>query len=519
MISTELVDLSRLQFAATALYHYLFVPLTLGLSMLLVAMEACYVVTGKQVYKDMVKFWGKLFGINFALGVTTGITMEFQFGTNWSYYSHYVGDIFGAPLAIEGLMAFFLESTFIGLFFFGWTRLKKGTHFLCTFLMALGSNLSALWILVANGWMQFPTGAEFNYQTMRMELTDFFGVFLSPWAQVKFLHTVAAGYCTGAAFVLAISAYYLLKDRDMDFARRSFRIAAVFGLISAILTAQFGDESGYQVAKDQPAKLASMEAIWETEPAPASMGLVAWADPELKKNTFEITIPWLAGILSTRSLDTPIPGLNQIIAENKTRITQGVVAVKALEALRKDMNNKEALATFEAHKQDLGYGLLTKQFQPDINKVTEADIQKAADASIPYSVNAMFYAFRLMAGTGVALLLIFGLSVYYSFKRTAAEKRWLLWAALLSVPLPWLACEAGWFVAEYGRQPWTIWGILPTHLSVSSLSVESLWGSLGSLVVLYTGLLIVEAWLMVRFAKLGPSVLGTGAYHHEQAAK
>ena len=334
MISTELVDLSRLQFAATAMYHYLFVPLTLGLSMLLVAMEACYVVTGKQVYKDMVKFWGKLFGINFALGVTTGITMEFQFGTNWSYYSHYVGDIFGAPLAIEGLMAFFLESTFIGLFFFGWSRLKKGTHLLCTFLMALGSNLSALWILVANGWMQNPVGATFNYQTMRMEMTNFFDVFLSPWAQAKFFHTVSAGYCTGAAFVLAISAWYMLKGRDMDFAKRSFRIAAVFGLVAAIFTAQQGDESGYLVAQDQPAKIAAMEGLWETEPAPAPMALIAFADPELKKNTFEITIPWLAGILSTRSLDKQIPGLNQIIAENKERITQGVVAVKALEQLR-----------------------------------------------------------------------------------------------------------------------------------------------------------------------------------------
>ena len=516
MISTELVDLSRLQFAATAMYHYLFVPLTLGLSMLLVAMEACYLVTGKQVYKDMVKFWGKLFGINFALGVTTGITMEFQFGTNWSYYSHYVGDIFGAPLAIEGLMAFFLEST---LFFFGWNRLKKGTHFLCTFLMALGSNLSALWILVANGWMQYPTGAEFNYQTMRMEMTNFFDVFLSPWAQAKFFHTVSAGYCTGAAFVLAISAYYILKNRDLDFAKRSFRIAAVFGLVATKITVQQGDESGYLVAQDQPAKLASMEGIWHTDPAPAPMALLAWADPEQKKNTFEITVPWVAGILSTRSLDKTLPGLNDIIAQNKERITQGVVAVQALEKLRKDPKDEQAKNIFEQHKKDLGFGLLTKKYQPDSAKVTEEDIQKAADDSIPYSVNSMFYAFRIMAGTGVALLLVFGLSVYYSVRRVVAQKRLWLRLVLFAVPLPWIACEAGWFVAEYGRQPWTIWEILPTHLSVSSLSVGSLWGSLGSLVVLYTGLLIVEAWLMVRFAKLGPSALGTGAYHHEQAAK
>ena len=304
-----------------------------------------------------------------------------------------------------------------------------------------------------------------------------------------------------------------------DFAKRSFRIAAVFGLVAAIFTAQQGDESGYLVAQDQPAKIAAMEGLWETEPAPAPMALIAFADPELKKNTFEITIPWLAGILSTRSLDKQIPGLNQIIAENKERITQGVVAVKALEQLRKNPNDAQARATFEEHKKDLGFGLLTKKYQPDTNKVTEAQIQQAANDSIPYSINSMFYAFRIMAGAGVALLLIFGLSVYYSLRRVAAEKRLWLKLVLFAVPLPWIACEAGWFVAEYGRQPWTIWEILPTHLSVSSLSVGSLWGSLGALVFLYTGLLIVEAWLMVRFAKLGPSSLGTGAYHHEQAAK
>lgn len=519
MLSTELVDLSRLQFAATAMYHYLFVPLTLGLSMILVAMEACYLKTGKQVYKDMVKFWGKLFGINFALGVTTGITMEFQFGTNWSYYSHYVGDIFGAPLAIEGLMAFFLESTFIGLFFFGWDKVKKGTHFLCTILMALGSNLSALWILVANGWMQYPAGASFSYQTMRMEMNDFFSVILSPWAQTKFFHTITAGYATGAAFVLAISAWYLLKGRDIDFAKRSFRVAACFGFCASLLAAWQGDESGYLAAQDQPAKLAAMEGMWETEPAPAAMALVAFADPEKQENTFEIKVPYLAGILATRSFDKTVPGLKEIIAENKAKVASGVIAVGALEQLRKDPNNAEVKALFEQHKKDLGFGLLTKKYQNDPAKVTEADIQKAANDSIPYSIDAMFYAFRLMAGVGVALILIFGLSLWYAYKRVIDKKHWLLKLAVISVPLPWLACEAGWFVAEYGRQPWTIWEILPTHLSVSSLSVGSVWGSLASLVVLYTGLLIVEAWLMIRFAKLGPSSLGTGAYHHEQAAK
>ncbi len=247
MISSELVDLSRLQFAFTSMYHFLFVPLTLGLSFMLVVMEACYVVTGREVYKDMTRFWGKLFGINFALGVATGITMEFQFGTNWAYYSHYVGDIFGAPLAIEGLMAFFLESTMVGLFFFGWNRLSKGGHLAVTFLMALGTNLSALWILIANAWMQYPAGSEFNFVTMRMEMANFWEVVTSPWAQAKFMHTINAGYMTGAMFVLSISAWYLIKGRDIDFAKKSIRLAACFGFIATLLTIHMGDESGYLV--------------------------------------------------------------------------------------------------------------------------------------------------------------------------------------------------------------------------------------------------------------------------------
>ena len=241
MISESVVDLSRLQFAMTALYHFLFVPLTLGLSVILAIMESVYVMTGKAVYKDMVKFWGKLFGINFALGVTTGLTMEFQFGTNWAYYSHYVGDIFGAPLAIEGLMAFFLESTFIGLFFFGWERLSQRQHLAVTWLVALGSNLSALWILIANGWMQNPVGAEFNIETMRMELVSFSALLFNPVAQVKFVHTVASGYVTGAVFVLAISSFYLLKKRDQGFARRSFAIASAFGLAAIASVIVLGD--------------------------------------------------------------------------------------------------------------------------------------------------------------------------------------------------------------------------------------------------------------------------------------
>ncbi|HAF55645.1 MAG TPA: cytochrome bd-I ubiquinol oxidase subunit CydA, partial [Thauera sp.] len=314
MVSEQLVDLSRLQFAATAMYHFLFVPLTIGMVWMLVIMESVYVMTGKTIYKDMTRFWGKLFGINFALGVTTGITLEFQFGTNWAYYSHYVGDIFGAPLAIEGLMAFFLESTFIGLFFFGWDRLSRQQHLLVTILMAVGTNLSALWILIANGWMQNPVGSEFSYETMRMELTDFWAVVFNPVAQGKFVHTVSAGYVTGAMFVLSISAWYLLRGRDVEFAKRSFRIAAAFGFASICSVIVLGDESGYALGEAQQTKLAAMEAMWETEPAPASFNVIALPNEAEMKNDFAIHIPWVMGLIGTRSLDKELPGLNQIYA-------------------------------------------------------------------------------------------------------------------------------------------------------------------------------------------------------------
>lgn len=515
MIPSDLVDLSRLQFALTAMYHFLFVPLTLGLSFMLVVMEVTYVVTGKEMYKDMTRFWGKLFGINFALGVATGITMEFQFGTNWAYYSHYVGDIFGAPLAIEGLMAFFLESTFIGLFFFGWDRLSKGKHLLATCLMALGSNLSALWILVANAWMMDPVGSEFNFQTMRMEMTNFWAVVTSEWAQAKFAHTIAGGYMTGAMFVMALSAFYLLRRQDVAFAKSSFRLAAVFGTVAALLTIHMGDESGYLVTRDQPTKIAAMEAIWETHEAPAPMTLFAIPDQEARTNHAQIDFPWVMGLIGTRSLSTEIPGINALEAQAKARIENGIKAVTTLEALRKDPTNETLRNDFLAVKDDLGYGLLLKRYTEDVSTATPEMIAKAAADTIP-SVAPMFWAFRLMVGSGLAMALVFVLGFYFSAKNRIAEQRTLLKLTFLALPLPWLACEAGWFVAEYGRQPWTIYNVLPTHLSVSSLSAGDVLGSLIGFVVLYSALLVVEMWLMVRLGRKGPSSLGTGRYHFEQ---
>jgi cytochrome d ubiquinol oxidase subunit I len=516
MVSEQLVDLSRLQFAVTAMYHFLFVPLTLGMVWLLVIMESVYVMTGKVIYKDMTRFWGKLFGINFALGVTTGLTLEFQFGTNWAYYSHYVGDIFGAPLAIEGLMAFFLESTFIGLFFFGWDRLSKPQHLLVTVLLAIGSNLSALWILIANGWVQNPVGAEFNYQTMRMELTDFWAVVFNPVAQSKFVHTVSAGYVTGAMFVLSISSWYLLKGRDREFAKRSFRVAAAFGFASVCSVILLGDESGYSIGEAQQTKLAAIEAMWETEPAPASFNLVALPNQAGMKNDFAIEIPWLMGLIGTRSLDKTLPGLKPIYEKNRERVKNGVLAVRALDALRQSPDDAALRTAFDALKADLGFGLLLRKYVTSMDQVTPELIDRAARDTLPRVV-PLFWSFRLMVVIGFSMLVLFSLALLSTLK-VNCEKTWLLKWALWSLPLPWVACELGWFVAEYGRQPWTIYGVLPTHLSVSTLSVSSLHGSLAGFVGFYTLLLVVEMYLMIKFTRLGPGSLGTGRYENEISA-
>jgi len=514
MAIEHLVALSRLQFAATALYHFLFVPLTLGMTWILVIMESVYVMTGKPIYQDMTRFWGKLFGINFALGVTTGITMEFQFGTNWAYYSHYVGDIFGAPLAIEGLMAFFLESTFIGLFFFGWDRLSRKQHLLVTFLMAIGTNLSALWILIANGWMQHPVGAEFNYVTMRMEMTDFWAVLFNPDAQAKFVHTVSAGYVTGSLFVLAISSWYLLHNRDVEFAKRSFRIAAAFGLASVLSVIVLGDESGYTVGEAQQTKLAAMEAMWHTEPAPAGLNLIAIPDEAAQKNDFEVKIPWVMGLIGTRSVSKQIPGIIEIKQKNRLRIQNGILAVEALEALRKEPGNPALKTRFAQYQADLGFGLLLKKYTANVANASSAMITKATNDTVP-RVAPMFWSFRLMVALGFGMLALFSLATWYSVKGCFAQRTWLLRWALYFLPAPWISCELGWFVAEYGRQPWTIYGVLPTHQSVSTLGVASLYGSLAGFLGFYTVLLVVEMFLMVKFAKQGPGSLGTGRYANE----
>lgn len=510
----ELVDLSRLQFALTAMYHFLFVPLTIGLVWILVIMESAYVMTGKVIYKDMTQFWGKLFGINFAIGVTTGLTLEFQFGTNWAYYSHYMGDIFGAPLAIEGLMAFFLESTFVGLFFFGWDRMSRKQHLMVTILMAVGSNLSALWILVANGWMQNPIGAEFNFESMRMEMDNFWTVVLNPEAQNKFVHTVSAGYVTASMFVLAISSWYLLRKQDVEFAKRSFRVAAAFGVASILSVIVLGDESGYSIGKAQTTKMAAIEAMWETEPAPAPFSIIASVNDEEMKNNWAVKIPWAMGLIGTRSTTEVMPGIYDIIKENHARIESGQHAVVALDKLRINRDDPEAMEIFLKHQDDLGFGLLLKRYTDDVSLATPEMITLAAKDTIP-AVKPLFWTFRIMVGLGFFMLFVFAVTFWATLKGNFAEKKWLLKLLIFSLPLPWIACEMGWFVAEFGRQPWTVYGVLPTTISVSSLSPGSVYGSLIGFITFYTIFLIVEMYLMIRFSKQGPGSLGTGRYVHE----
>jgi cytochrome d ubiquinol oxidase subunit I len=499
----------------TALYHFLFVPLTLGMTFLLAIMESVYVMTGKQVYKDMTRFWGKLFGINFALGVTTGLTMEFQFGTNWAYYSHYVGDIFGAPLAIEGMMAFFLESTFIGLFFFGWDRLTRVQHLAVTWLVAIGSNMSALWILIANGWMQNPVGAEFNFTTMRMELTSFSDLIFNPVAQVKFVHTVASGYVTGAIFVLAISSWYLLKGRDVGFARRSFAVAAAFGMASILSVIVLGDESGYEIGDVQKTKLAAIEAEWETEPAPAAFTLFGLPNQETQRTDYAVKIPYVMGIIATRSVDKQVTGIKDLVSEHQGRIRNGMVAYDLLGKLRTGDKSEQTLNAFNEVKKDLGYGLLLKKYTDKVVDANEQQIHQAALDSIPH-VASIFWTFRLMVLSGVLMLLLFACAFWASARKNEASKRWLLKWALFSLPLPWIATQTGWWVAEHGRQPWSIGEVLPVHLSASTLSSGDVLGSILALVGFYTVLLIIEMYLMIKFARLGPSSLHTGRYHFER---
>lgn len=498
----SIADLSRVQFALTALYHFLFVPLTLGLSFMLVLMESIYVMTGREVWRTVTRFWAKLFGINFVLGVATGLTMEFEFGTNWSYFSTYAGDIFGAPLAIEGLMAFFLEATMVGLMFFGWNRLSKVGHLAVTFLTALGTNLSALWILIANGWMQNPVGAVFNPATMRMEVHDFGAVLFNPVAQAKFVHTVSAGYVIASVFVLGVSAFYMLRGRFMPIARRSMAVAAAFGLLSSLSVVVLGDESGYTLTDNQKMKLAAIEAAWTTAPAPAGITVIGFPDVADRTTHFRIEVPWVLGLIATRSIDKTVTGISELVATAETRIESGLIAYRALEILKKTPDDVAAHATFAEHAHDLGYALLLKRTMADPTIATPAQIRAAAWSTVP-DVPVLFWAFRLMAALGFGFIALFATAfVLVTLRRE--NTRWFLRCALCALPLPWVAAELGWLVAEYGRQPWAIDGVLPTGLGASTLSHAQIVTTIIGFTAIYGTMAVIEVGLMIRSIKHGP---------------
>ncbi|KAF2991828.1 cytochrome ubiquinol oxidase subunit I [Methylocystis sp. MJC1] len=497
----DVVTLSRLQFALTALYHFLFVPLTLGLTLLLAIMESVYVMTGREIWRDAVKFWGTLFGINFVMGVATGITMEFQFGTNWAYYSHYVGDIFGAPLAIEGLMAFFLEATFVGLFFFGWKRLTKVQHLLVTWLVAFGSNFSALWILIANAWMSNPVGAAFNPQTMRMELSSFFEVMFNPVAQSKFVHTVSAGYVTGSMFVMSIGAYYILRKKHVEIARRSLTVAASFGLASALSVVVLGDESGYTAGENQKMKIAAIEAMWETEPAPASFTLFGLPDLQTQTTKYAVEIPYVLGLIATRSFDKPVEGIKPLVEHNAARIRNGLPGYKWMT----EQGGRVGVSVppqLEGSMRDVGHSLLLKRIRPDIENATEDEIKQAALSTIP-DVPVLFWSFRIMVALGFYFIVLFGVAFYLSSQRRCGQP-WFLRLTMFSLPLPWIAAELGWIVAEYGRQPWIIDGVMPTFVGVSSVPASNVAASLAAFVIFYTALAAVDVGLLVKYIRKGP---------------
>ncbi len=504
-IDPSLIDWSRAQFALTALYHWIFVPLTLGLTFIVAIMETIYIKTGNEWWKKTTKFWMGLLAINFAIGLATGIIMEFEFGTNWSNYSWIVGDIFGAPLAIEGLMAFFMESTFFAVMFFGWNKVSKRTHLLSTWLVAIGSNLSALWILIANGWMQHPVGMHFNPDTARNEMTDFWAVVFNPNAYSKFLHTISSGYVLASLFVIAISSWYLLKKRDIQFAKRSIMVAASFGLMVSLFNLTTGDESARQVALNQPMKLAAMEGLYkgQKEAEIVAFGIL---DPSktLKddKEPFLIkfAIPGGLSLLSYHSFDAYVPGIEDIVYGNKAhhimgaaeKMQQGkkaVTALKAYKEAKKSGNAKEAekqRAIFEANSKYMGYGYLTSPKQ-----------------TVP-NVPLTFYAFHTMVGFGTWFILLFIIILYLTMTNELHAHRWVLWAGVWSLPMGYIAQEAGWITAEVGRQPWAIQDMLPVGMATSNIASGSVMLTFWMFAILFTALLIAEVKIMATQINIGP---------------
>ncbi|WP_169975181.1 MULTISPECIES: cytochrome ubiquinol oxidase subunit I [unclassified Campylobacter] len=498
------VDWSRAQFALTAIYHFLFVPLTLGLSFIIAIMESIYVKTGNEQWKHITKFWLKLFAINFAIGVATGIIMEFEFGTNWANYSWFVGDIFGAPLAIEGLLAFFLESTFFAVMFFGWDKVSKKFHLISTWLVAIGSNLSALWILIANGWMQYPIGMKFNPDTARMEMQNFFEVALSPVGIIKFLHTVTSGYVISALFVIGISAWFILKGRHIIMAKKSMIVAASFGLVTSLFLLFSGDESGFQVTRTQPMKLAAMEGLYEGD---SRQGLVMFGMLKPDKQPgdgqspfmFDVEIPYMLSLIGKRDINAFIPGIDDLVFGNEKRniesvsskMTKGKIAVDALRTYQeaKKAGDKEAMAKaqnlLEANMNFLGYGYL----------------EKPTDAVPPVALT--FYSFRIMVMLGTYFIALFFVVMYLCMANNIESFKKLLWICVWTIPLGYIAAEAGWIVAEVGRQPWAIQDLMTVGVGATNLGSVNVKISFTLFAILFTALLIAEIKIMLKQIKIG----------------
>ena len=508
LTTTTLVEWSRWQFAMTAIYHYMFVPLTLGLSFLLAIMETMWVRTGKAEWLNATKFWMKLFAINFAIGIATGLILEFQFGSNWSNYSWFVGDIFGAPLAIEGLFAFFLEATFFAVMFFGWNRVSRRFHLVSTWMVFIGSNISALWILVANAWMQNPVGMEFNPMTARNEMSDFWAVLLSPTAMSKFFHTVTSAYTLSACFFVGVSAWFILKKRHFEFARKSILLASVFGFLSIIATIFTGDTSAQDVTRTQPMKLAAREGLNEGgKGAPFTLIGLTCTDPQLpsermKTVKYGITIPKLLSFLGYHDFDAYVPGIQNIMdgytSEDgkvypsiEQRMANGRLAIDALKTYKQAVKDKDdalasqSLQTLRANFRDFGYGYLSSPYD-----------------TIP-PVPLVFYSFRLMVGLGMLFVLLFICSWWYAKKRKFEKFKFIPYLAIACVPLAYIASQCGWIVAEVGRQPWVVQNLMPTNVAITRIASGWVVTTFWMFAILFTLLLIAEIGIMFTQIRKG----------------
>lgn len=512
-IDYSLVDWSRAQFALTAIYHWLFVPLTLGLGFILAIMETIYYKTNNPDWKRITKFWMTLFGINFAIGVATGIILEFQFGTNWSNYSWFVGDIFGAPLAIEGIMAFFLESTFIAVMFFGWNKVSKKFHLLSTWLVAFGANISALWILVANAWMQYPSGMHFNPDTARNEMINFWDFLFSPVAINKFLHTITSGFVLASIFVIGVSSWFILHKRDVPLFKKSILVATVFGTITSIYLVFTGDISAKLVSKYQPMKLAAMEGhyIGKERANLKAFGIISSENHDsslfnLPKIKYTIEIPGALSFLAFNNISAYVPGIKDLIEGNsennilplKEKMERGKLARQKLADLRNARQLKDT-----ANYLKLKSEFLDPHFQKNYFAYFGYSFIQHEKQVIP-SIPLTFYSFHIMVVLGFIFVILFLFMSWHLFNGTLEKQRWLLWLALFSIPLPYIAGECGWIVAEVGRQPWVIQDYLPTFAAISKLDASSVQITVFLFAILFTALLIAEIKIMIKQIKLGP---------------